>query len=521
MKSSVLQGKKVVLTGTFVTLKRADAEELLREAGATVSGSISKSTDMLICGADAGSKLAKATSLGVAIMSESDLVALLLQSGVGAQKLAGTAGKLAEAQAQAKAESPIASAVAELRVFVETLKRRADVSIEIAEVGRKATKAEIASLRQQKVIPDELIDLYTAMNGVHVEWQFIEPPGGGCIRIPPVTAWTRFTGEDQHYMGFADGHEALLLDEIRAEGGTWLVRHKKTGKVQIVFASAAEGSDGIEPASTIAAYLRSAMSHGFVYYWPRCFKENKYVSYADQEAAVERFRARPQEPTSIRVGARVHFEYFSEGGRGEVLALHEAPASRAAEFSGRKLVQVKLDEGSTAWLPAKWMKAQTKTDAYERLRDPGFDLAAAGRSALLGLLTDLARAVGPLEHFSTGNFGMYPSNARRAAGLLSTRPLAEAIAVVVDLYTATRKAKLDLRENRALERSGDEFTSTDFARFGFKYSLDSMFVGLFGGLVILACHASARQRAPGRALVDAALTARLAGLSLRSRCWRP
>src|SRR5262245_11094864 len=72
MNPSDLKGKKVVLTGTFVTMKRDEAEKLLTEAGATISGSISKSTDLLIHGEKAGSKLAKATSLGVARMTEAE-----------------------------------------------------------------------------------------------------------------------------------------------------------------------------------------------------------------------------------------------------------------------------------------------------------------------------------------------------------------------------------------------------------------------------------------------------------------
>ena len=67
----------MVLTGTFATMKRADAEALLQRVGANLSGSISKKTDLLIHGADAGSKLAKAQSLGVATMTEADMVALL------------------------------------------------------------------------------------------------------------------------------------------------------------------------------------------------------------------------------------------------------------------------------------------------------------------------------------------------------------------------------------------------------------------------------------------------------------
>src|SRR5262249_16616024 len=160
------------------------------------------------------------------------MVALLVQAGSGGEQLAGAPEKLAKAKASSGAESAVASAVAELQAFIETLKRRPDIRVTIASVGRRATRSDLALLPPPKGIPEELIELYPAMNGLHVEWQFIEPPGGGCMRIPPLTAWTRFTGDDQTYMGFGDGYEALLLDEIRAEGGTWLVRDKDGGTVR-------------------------------------------------------------------------------------------------------------------------------------------------------------------------------------------------------------------------------------------------------------------------------------------------
>lgn len=513
MTPSDLKGKKVVLTGTFVTMKRAEAEKVLAEAGATVSGSISKNTDVLIHGENAGSKLAKAMSLGVALMTEAEMVALLVKGGSGAEALGGAEEKLAKAKAEAAPESAVASAVTELRAFVEALRARPDIRLRVATLGRRASKSDLAMLRHQKGIPEELVELYAAMNGAHVEWEFVEPPGGGCLRIPPLTGWTRFTGDDETYMGFGDDEEALLLDEIRAEGGTWLVRTKGGDRARLVFASAAEGSDGIEPAGSIADYLRAAMEHGFVYYWPRCFRENRRVSYAEQEEAVERFRARPTAPVTLRVGSRVHFEYFSEGGRGEVLALHEAARSRAAELCGRKLAKVQLDEGTVAWLPVRWMKVHTGTDAYERLRAPGFDFAAAAREDLVGLLLDVARAVGPLAHFTSCNAGGYPSNARRAAGLLSARPLGEAIALVAGLHDAAREAGLDLAERRPLPKSDQSFSGTDFARFGFEASFANTFTGLFGGLFLLACHASARRGVPGSALVDGALRDRLSGIA--------
>jgi DNA ligase (NAD+) len=72
-----LLGKTFVLTGTFPTLKREDAKALLEAAGAKVAGSVSKKTDYLVAGADAGSKLDKAQELGVAVIDEMAMLALL------------------------------------------------------------------------------------------------------------------------------------------------------------------------------------------------------------------------------------------------------------------------------------------------------------------------------------------------------------------------------------------------------------------------------------------------------------
>jgi DNA ligase (NAD+) len=73
----VLAGKTVVLTGTLPTLSRDDAKEMLEAAGAKVSGSVSKKTDYVVAGAEAGSKLAKAEELGIAILDEDGMRKLL------------------------------------------------------------------------------------------------------------------------------------------------------------------------------------------------------------------------------------------------------------------------------------------------------------------------------------------------------------------------------------------------------------------------------------------------------------
>lgn len=67
-----LAGKKVVLTGTLTKYTRDAAREILERLGATVTGSVSAKTDIVLAGADAGSKLTKAEQLGITIWSEAD-----------------------------------------------------------------------------------------------------------------------------------------------------------------------------------------------------------------------------------------------------------------------------------------------------------------------------------------------------------------------------------------------------------------------------------------------------------------
>jgi len=72
-----LGGKTFVITGTLPTLKRDDAKALIQNAGGKVTESVSKKTDYLVVGEDAGSKLEKAQQLGITCLSEAQLLALL------------------------------------------------------------------------------------------------------------------------------------------------------------------------------------------------------------------------------------------------------------------------------------------------------------------------------------------------------------------------------------------------------------------------------------------------------------
>ena len=75
-----LAGKTIVLTGTLPTLSRSDATRLIEENGGKTSSSVSKKTDYVLAGEEAGSKLEKAQELGISVLSEQDLFKLLGES---------------------------------------------------------------------------------------------------------------------------------------------------------------------------------------------------------------------------------------------------------------------------------------------------------------------------------------------------------------------------------------------------------------------------------------------------------
>ena len=80
MPTGPLAGKKIVLTGTLSKYTRDEAKEILERMGAKVQGSVSAKTDIVLAGAEAGSKLAKATELGITIWGEDDLARVVAEA---------------------------------------------------------------------------------------------------------------------------------------------------------------------------------------------------------------------------------------------------------------------------------------------------------------------------------------------------------------------------------------------------------------------------------------------------------
>ena len=77
-KSDHLAGKTFVLTGTLPELSRSEAKKMIEQAGGgKVSSSVSKKTDYVVAGEEAGSKLDKANELGIAVIGEQELRAML------------------------------------------------------------------------------------------------------------------------------------------------------------------------------------------------------------------------------------------------------------------------------------------------------------------------------------------------------------------------------------------------------------------------------------------------------------
>lgn len=166
---AALSGKTIVLTGTFSQMKRAEAAKKLAELGATIGKSVTKTTDLLVAGEKAGSKLSKAQSLGVEVQNEDWLVGVL-------------AGKAPAAAATSSYEAP--KIEGPLSDFFERLEKMVD---ELADDPRvkvgylretPASEAAISKIESgwKCELAPSIKNLYRQSNGFCFFWASTHDP---------------------------------------------------------------------------------------------------------------------------------------------------------------------------------------------------------------------------------------------------------------------------------------------------------------------------------------------------------
>ena len=149
-------GKTVVVTGKFVKLSRKDIEVILVASGCTMTGSVSKKTDLLIVGEDAGSKLGAATSLGIQILNEEEFMALL------GEKLEGPL----------VLEGPLGDWLSRFKKVTDQLMKHPGVRVLNLSVNSGVTDGEIAAVEASigtKLAPS-IVNLYRQANGLSLRW---------------------------------------------------------------------------------------------------------------------------------------------------------------------------------------------------------------------------------------------------------------------------------------------------------------------------------------------------------------
>lgn len=288
---SMFSGKVVVLTGTFVTMKRSEAQNILKQAGATIGSGVTKKTDYLIYGDKAGSKLSKAQSLGTSLMTEAELVDMLNQVSVGSDALAGAAEKIAKANAEEarrmKKVNKLIDAVNEeqrkrwgatlpelLLLYFKLFSQRPDVHVYTYNIGRPTPNNTLRNL--EKHVPPELLALHQVFGAVEFNWCFEEHKSerhnysegynGGRLNLVGLERFRWYSIPDWR-KEYDDYEYEAMFDDFVAEGTAVFSLDKgdKRTEATLIFDNANDCERHY--LGKMESYLTEGAQSGFVWYW--------------------------------------------------------------------------------------------------------------------------------------------------------------------------------------------------------------------------------------------------------------
>ncbi len=289
--ASPFEGKTIVLTGKFVTMKRSEAKKVLKEAGAKVTGSVSGNTDILVHGENAGSKLSKAKSLATQLMTEQEMVAILNEADVGGDVLDGADDKLAEAAAEEDAKmkdvretidavnqpyldefgaTPGQLLLSYLRVF----KQRPDVHVYDEKMAAPANNNTL--LRMHDRVPAELLALAAEVGPLEFNWVFEEEKAdrtnyskgynGGRLNYKGLENFQWWPIPDWR-TEYEDYEADAMFDDFVAEGTAQLSYDEGQDPTEatLIFDNANDCERHY--LGSINDYLRKGARAGFTWYW--------------------------------------------------------------------------------------------------------------------------------------------------------------------------------------------------------------------------------------------------------------
>ena len=150
-----VRGQTVGLTGTITNRQRKDVEAKLTAIGARMTGSVSKQTDYVFAGADAGSKKATAESLGIPVLGETVLFALIGKPGAAPKTPAKPITQEAKAKVAARKPKATAGIAGKTVVITGTLsKQRAEIASMLENAGAIVTGSVSANTQYLVAGPD-------------------------------------------------------------------------------------------------------------------------------------------------------------------------------------------------------------------------------------------------------------------------------------------------------------------------------------------------------------------------------